>query len=685
MTIKRLSLALASMAPALLLLFFALQPEADRPAIFPLFHFYIVTFTSFAAAVISILLTLVLGDVAQPRHLLVSIGFATIGTLFFSHGLATPDAIIDHFHPAVRWSAWLTLFGGGLLFVLAGAAPSWLPIRQVVYLTVAGIVIYFAFALFAPQWLNLMDQLGTPLQRISVFLASLSLWLYATFCFWRIWRQKQNQIDGMLALVCFWMAQATISLHQFDVWRLSWWLYHFMLLTTFLFVLYLLAVEYERARQFRVIWYFLGLSLMLTGLLALVASNLFSIHSYQTLLREVKSSSITLATRLASNVAIGLHDNATSAEIVGAMLDQPSSDTIITIYDLNGTLLYETMPDMTVAMPSDIAEFRRARMGESAVKIFPPNAPLLGRYTSDNPYHLVSTYVPVEVNNAPIAVLAITRPTPALNQAIISARATGLTISALTMGLLFLALLVVVRRADQIIITRTNELNMAKRESDELLLNILPANIANELKQQGKVMPIYHECVTVMFTDFKNFTRIASQLSPQELVKELHLCFSYFDRVAQQFNIEKLKTIGDSYMCASGIPRPNQNHAINVVMAAFKIQAFMRYQRKQKLKKNKPYWDIRIGIHSGPLVAGVIGSKKFSYDVWGDTVNTASRMESASDTGQINISCSTYQLVKDVFECEYRGKMPVKNKEPLDMYFVIGVKDREALRKSRSR
>ena len=111
----------------------------------------------------------------------------------------------------------------------------------------------------------------------------------------------------------------------------------------------------------------------------------------------------------------------------------------------------------------------------------------------------------------------------------------------------------------------------------------------------------------------------------------------------------------------------------------------MRYQKKQKLKKNKPYWDIRIGIHSGPLVAGVIGSKKFSYDVWGDTVNTASRMESASDTGQINISCSTYKLVKDVFECEYRGKMPVKNKEPLDMYFVIGVKDREALRKSRSR
>ncbi|MGB0386208.1 MAG: adenylate/guanylate cyclase domain-containing protein [Ardenticatenaceae bacterium] len=682
---KRLLIAIGSVAPSLLLLFFALQPEADRAAVSPLFHFYIVTFTSFAAAVISILLTVLLGGVAPPRHILASIGFATIGTLFFSHGLATPEAIIDHFHPAVRWSAWLTLFGGGVLFVLAAAAPFWLPIRRVVTLTVAGMVGYFAFALIVPQGLEFMEAQSTIWQRMMVFLGSFALWLYASYCFWRTWRLSRNQVDGVLAVVSFWIAQATISLHLFPIWRLSWWLYHFMLLAAFLFVLYMLAFEYERARQFRVLWYFLGLSLMLTALLALVGSHLFSTHLYGALRSEVESSSLASANRLASDVTTALPANPTSEQIANGMLNLPSDDRNITIYDLKGTELYQSKAEMRLL--SDVAEFRRAAVGEAAIKIYSSDRspPPAGHYTSDKPYHhIVTTYVPIGKEDAPTAVLVTRERVSTLNQAMITARATGLTISGLMMGLLLAALLGIVRRADHIIITRTNQLDQARRKSDELLLNILPPNIAEELKQQGQVMPVHHECVTVMFTDFKNFTRIASQLTPQELVKELDFCFSHFDRIAQEFNIEKLKTIGDSYMCASGVPRPNKNHAINVVMAAFKIQTFMRDRKAQKLKANQPYWDIRIGIHSGPLVAGVIGDQKFSYDVWGDTVNTASRMESASEAGKINISHSTYELIKGLFQCQYRGKMPVKNKEPLHMYFVIGVKNSEALKKRRA-
>ncbi len=210
-------------------------------------------------------------------------------------------------------------------------------------------------------------------------------------------------------------------------------------------------------------------------------------------------------------------------------------------------------------------------------------------------------------------------------------------------------------------------------KSEQLLLNILPMEIAQELKEKGVSEPRLHNNATVCFTDFKGFTQIAETLSPTELVAELDRCFSYFDSVMERHNLEKLKTIGDSYMFAGGIPEASKTHAIDCVMAALEIQAFMNQMKEIKATQNLPYWELRLGIHSGDLVAGVIGEKKFAYDVWSDTVNIASRCESSGIPGRINISSATYELVKDFFECEYRGAVQAKHKGKIEMYFVNGL------------
>ncbi|NMG05493.1 adenylate cyclase [Brasilonema sp. UFV-L1] len=223
------------------------------------------------------------------------------------------------------------------------------------------------------------------------------------------------------------------------------------------------------------------------------------------------------------------------------------------------------------------------------------------------------------------------------------------------------------------------QLEEEKHKTDKLLLNILPIDIASELKQTGAVKPVHYESASVLFTDFKNFTELSEQLTPQELVDELDYCFSCFDQFIEAHNLEKLKTIGDSYMCVGGIPTSNKTHAIDAVLAAINIRTFMEWRKKEKALLNQPYWDIRIGIHSGPLLAGVIGHKKFAYDVWGDTVNTASRMESSGIPGGINISQATFELIKDFFSIESRGKISAKNKGAIDMYLVKGIKDNLAL------
>lgn len=209
-----------------------------------------------------------------------------------------------------------------------------------------------------------------------------------------------------------------------------------------------------------------------------------------------------------------------------------------------------------------------------------------------------------------------------------------------------------------------------KDRSEKLLLNILPEEVAEELKQTGTAEAKQFEYVTVMFTDFKDFTKVSEKLSPSELVNEIHTCFKAFDEIITNYNIEKIKTIGDAYMCVGGLPISNKTHAHDVVNAAIEIINFIEQHLNERKAQGKELFEIRIGIHSGPVVAGIVGVKKFAYDIWGDTVNTASRLESSGEPGKINISNSTYELIKNEFECTYRGKVNAKNKGEIDMYFV---------------
>jgi adenylate cyclase len=209
-----------------------------------------------------------------------------------------------------------------------------------------------------------------------------------------------------------------------------------------------------------------------------------------------------------------------------------------------------------------------------------------------------------------------------------------------------------------------------KTRSEKLLLNILPAAIAEELKNKGIAQARHYDSASVLFTDFVNFTKIAETLNPQVLVSELDYCFRNFDEITAYHGLEKIKTIGDAYMCASGIPIPNPNHAQNIVQAAIAIQQFLTIWNTQRIQQGNLPFETRIGIHTGPLVAGVVGSSKFAYDIWGDTVNIAARMESQSVPGRINISKNTYELIKKEFDCTYRGEIETKNKGNIAMYFI---------------
>ncbi len=216
-----------------------------------------------------------------------------------------------------------------------------------------------------------------------------------------------------------------------------------------------------------------------------------------------------------------------------------------------------------------------------------------------------------------------------------------------------------------------NEIILAEQKrSDELLLNILPFETANELKATGKAKAQDYEMVTVLLTDFKDFTIISEKLTPKELVDEIDLCFTAFDSIVEKYGIEKIKTIGDAYLCAHGVPLGANHDPHLVIKAAIEIAEFMREIRTLRNTEGRVFFDIRIGIHTGPLVAGVVGRKKFAYDIWGDTVNTAARMEQNSEPGRINVSNSTFELVKDQFNFRYRGKIEAKNKGQIDMYFL---------------
>ncbi len=214
---------------------------------------------------------------------------------------------------------------------------------------------------------------------------------------------------------------------------------------------------------------------------------------------------------------------------------------------------------------------------------------------------------------------------------------------------------------------RTASLRTEKQKSDDLLLNILPAEIAEELKETGRSEARLYNEVSVLFTDFVDFTQMAESLSPAALVAEIDECFKAFDGIIDTHGLEKIKTVGDAYIAVSGMPVENPAHARDVIAAALEIGEFMQARTEAHAT-----FGIRLGVHSGPVVAGIVGVKKFAYDIWGDTVNTAARMEQHSEPGRINISAATYALVKDEFRCSYRGELEAKHKGKMGMYFVEG-------------
>lgn len=225
-------------------------------------------------------------------------------------------------------------------------------------------------------------------------------------------------------------------------------------------------------------------------------------------------------------------------------------------------------------------------------------------------------------------------------------------------------------RANRLLTAKNETIERERQRADTLLQNILPEKTAEELKTNGTVKPVYYESVTVLFSDFKNFTTIAEKMSPEALVQELDECFRLFDAIVEQHGLEKIKTIGDAYMCAGGLPVPNQTHALDMVRAALEMQQGLQELGRQKAAAGKPFFEMRIGIHSGPVVAGVVGSHKFAYDIWGDTVNTAARLEQGGEPGKVNISETTWEKVRAEFDCTFRGKLPAKNKGEIAMYFV---------------
>ncbi len=226
------------------------------------------------------------------------------------------------------------------------------------------------------------------------------------------------------------------------------------------------------------------------------------------------------------------------------------------------------------------------------------------------------------------------------------------------------------RLANQQLEQRHLQVEQEKKVSESLLLNILPGEVADELRAKGMVSPKYFEDVTILFTDFVGFTLSTEKLAAEELVELLHDYFTAFDQIVARYRLEKMKTIGDSYMCISGLPARNPAHPVDTVMAAFEMLRAV----EERSRSNRPaQWKVRIGIHTGPVIAGVVGINKFAFDIWGDTVNYSSRMESSGQANRINLSERTYSRVKDFFDCEYRGKVITKEKRELDMYFANGI------------
>jgi signal transduction histidine kinase len=481
---KRIGVYLALVAPAIGLGLWALFPEADPHFAAPLFHFYIVTFTTIAATVVSLFVTISVGQTALPRHLLLAVAFAWMGAVFLLHGATTPGALIASFHPAITWSAWLTLFGGGSIFLVAAFAPNQPNPRFLRTVTTGIAVTYVVYVVliftFPKQFLALLGLKISPTLADLAFIVTLIIWLAAGVKLYTNFQQTHNFIDGLMAFEAGWYTVATVSMFRFVLWQAGWWLYHVLLLLGFLIATYALWRAYEQVRAFRLTRYYAATSLIVTAALALVAAQIYTNLMFENLRQQLERDTGGLSNHLSFLLARSLPDVTTNenlrsldpaSDLAGravALENGLQSINSVTLYDSSGMANF-TSPQSSGAIaslsPPDLSQFNAAMNGETAFDLKEPGAAISG-YKPSGAVHVLETYVPFwpagnAKAGAPIGVLLTIRELPELTNAVLISRVSGLLLAVLSLGGLFLTLLLIVNRADQLIRSRTRELELA--------------------------------------------------------------------------------------------------------------------------------------------------------------------------------------------------------------------------------
>jgi class 3 adenylate cyclase len=674
---KRLLAIAALFAPGAALLFFQLNPQADLKLAIPLQHFYIVTFTTFAAVVLSILLVALLGSVARARHLLAAAAFAVIGGIFFSHGLATPGALIAEVHPAVRWSAWLTFFGGGVLFVLASldgaqTTPRWLPARRLAVGAVMAVGVYSLLAALAPQWLQTLEDQTDPWTRAAIFYISLALWIGAALRLWWVWRITRKRVDGVLVLVAAWLITATISLHNFPLWQLSWWIYHFILLIAFVTAGYVLLREYEQTRQFRLTPYYMASSLVLTALLALGASALLAQFVYNTL----EAQWLATTRNTAQYVAMGLANDLSDVTTLEAFQKLPSRSGIkgvfarrleglsingVIIYDQTAISIYASQPEwigVKANDPAEIAEVMEAKQAAAAA-LPPATAPVA--YGPSSQTYLIEGHAPFypggDAAQPALGVVTVYEEAPSLGQSLLQARFIGLVTAAVSMGLLFIGLLTVVRRAEGIITSRTDELHKVSAQLKTYSEWLLGKDLLERLLANPEALSLIRRERTVLFMDIRGFTAWSEDHTPEQVVDLLNRYYNATEGIMAQRGAIKFKFAADEAMAV-------------FAEAATAVQAASELRERVGAVLSAHNLGAGIGLHTGQLVEGLLGSMEVKfYDVVGDTVNTAKRIESAAARAEVLLSETTRKAVRETVALGPTRAIAAKGKdEPVMVY-----------------
>jgi signal transduction histidine kinase len=484
---KRIGVFLALILPALFLAFWALFPNADPSIQAPLAHFYVVTFTTFAATVVSLFVTISVGESALPRHLLLAVAFAWMGAVFLIHGMTTPGAVIISFHPAISWSAWLTLFGGGVIFLVGALAPNQPSPRFLRRTTLAIMVIYaiyVAVVILLPQLLSYLLALpSSPRVAEVAFWATLLVWIAASIQLLRHYRRTRNFVDGLMAFEAGWYTIATFSLFRFQVWLAAWWMYHVLLLAGFLVASYALWRAYEQIRAFRLTRYYAATSLIVTAALGLLAAQLYANVVYDNMRQQLEHDTGGVSRHVAALMAESVPSAASpqdlqaidpagglAATTLNLMASLPDINAI-TLYDTAGRPVYSTLqePDAdgnpASLPPADPVTLSNTLLGQTMFVLMEPGTPTPG-YSPTSGGYVLETYTPFlpagrPEGAAPIGALMLIREAPELARALVLSRAAGLALAIVSLGGLFAAMLIIVFRADRLIRTRGQELEHA--------------------------------------------------------------------------------------------------------------------------------------------------------------------------------------------------------------------------------